>query len=302
MKDDTAGTTQLASRVQYGEKFFHPHVDGPKLADVVIWQVVNQWAPPSSLPEAQINQDWHTCDQWFVSCLGCLNLSSKSVFLLITFFGRDVPRLKYLTNKYEWITDEKKYFGQVNTAYDFAATNPKEAGQQLTKLEERKTKLAKNDNMGAMSMFNKAEEQNDKSKITAVIRELDETKHEALLKAWQQVNQDFGSIFSTLLFGTQAKLVPPDGMSVLDGLGIERRSTLVGCVIPHFVDVALQTGSHLYILDEVDTALDLSHTQNIGQMLRTHFRHSQFIVVSLKDGMLNNANVLYKTTVTRFAQ
>ena len=62
----------------------------------------------------------------------------------------------------------------------------------------------------------------------------------------------------------------------------------------------------VYILDEVDAALDLSHTQNIGQMLRSHFRHSQFIVVSLKDGMFNNANVLFKTkfvdgvsTVTR---
>lgn len=31
----------------------------------------------------------------------------------------------------------------------------------------------------------------------------------------------------------------------------------------------------IYILDEVDAALDLSHTQNIGQMLRSHFRHSQ---------------------------
>jgi structural maintenance of chromosome 2 len=65
----------------------------------------------------------------------------------------------------------------------------------------------------------------------------------------------------------------------------------------------------LYILDEVDAALDLSHTQNIGQMLRTHFKKSQFIVVSLKDGMFNNANVLFKTkfvdglsTVRRFTQ
>ncbi len=65
----------------------------------------------------------------------------------------------------------------------------------------------------------------------------------------------------------------------------------------------------IYILDEVDAALDLSHTQNIGQMLRSHFKHSQFIVVSLKDGMFNNANVLYKTkfidgvsTVTRYSQ
>ena len=50
-----------------------------------------------------------------------------------------------------------------------------------------------------------------------------------------------------------------------------------------------------YILDEIDAALDLSHTQNIGQILRTHFTHSQFIVVSLKNGMFNNANVLFKT-------
>lgn len=31
----------------------------------------------------------------------------------------------------------------------------------------------------------------------------------------------------------------------------------------------------IYILDEVDAALDLSHTQNIGTMLRKHFKHSQ---------------------------
>lgn len=51
----------------------------------------------------------------------------------------------------------------------------------------------------------------------------------------------------------------------------------------------------MYILDEVDAALDLSHTQNIGQMIRSHFSHSQFIVVSLKEGMFNNANVVFRT-------
>ena len=51
----------------------------------------------------------------------------------------------------------------------------------------------------------------------------------------------------------------------------------------------------MYILDEVDAALDLSHTQNIGTMLRTHFSNSQFIVVSLKEGMFNNANVIFRT-------
>merc|ERR1711965_977918 len=51
----------------------------------------------------------------------------------------------------------------------------------------------------------------------------------------------------------------------------------------------------MYILDEVDAALDLSHTQNIGLMLRSHFSHSQFVVVSLKEGMFNNANVVFRT-------
>lgn len=51
----------------------------------------------------------------------------------------------------------------------------------------------------------------------------------------------------------------------------------------------------MYILDEVDAALDLSHTQNIGQMIAKHFKHSQFIVVSLKEGMFNNADVVFRT-------
>ena len=51
----------------------------------------------------------------------------------------------------------------------------------------------------------------------------------------------------------------------------------------------------LYILGEVDASLDLSHTQNISQMLKSYFNSSQFIVVSLKDGMFNNANVLFRT-------
>jgi len=51
----------------------------------------------------------------------------------------------------------------------------------------------------------------------------------------------------------------------------------------------------MYILDEIDAALDLSHTENIGQMLRKHFKFSQFIIVSLKQGMWKNANVVFKT-------
>jgi structural maintenance of chromosome 2 len=40
----------------------------------------------------------------------------------------------------------------------------------------------------------------------------------------------------------------------------------------------------IYILDEIDAALDLSYTQHIGTLFRTRFRGAQFVVVSLKRG------------------
>ena len=103
------------------------------------------------------------------------------------------------------------------------------------------------------------------------------------------MNKDFGSIFSTLLPGSDARLAPPQGRGVLDGLEFkvalgntwkENLTELSGgqrslVALSLIVAMLLFKPAPIYILDEVDAALDLSHTQNIGQMLRTHFRHSQ---------------------------
>jgi len=257
----------------------------------------------------------------------------------ITKFQKDSKEtcryVESLIEKYSWIADERKYFGQPNTAYDFSVQDPKEAEKRIQKLSENKEKLSKNVNVRAMNLLGSAEEQyadlmkkrkvvlNDKSKIASVIEELDKKKKEALLKAWEQVNKDFGSIFSTLLPGTQAKLTPPEGQTMLDGLEVkigfgnvwkESLGELSGgqkslVALSLILAMLLFKPAPIYILDEVDAALDLSHTQNIGQMIKSHFKHSQFIVVSLKDGMFNNANVLFRTkfidgvsTVTRHLQ
>jgi len=223
--------------------------------------------------------------------------------------------------KYDWIAVDMRFFGQPNTAYDFSANDPKEAQKKIQKLEATKEKLQKTVNMRAMNMLGKAEEQytslinkkttveNDKSKIRKVIEELDVKKKAELRAAWEKVNKDFGSIFAMLLPGTKAKLQPPEGKDVLDGLEVkvafganwkESLSELSGgqrslVALSLILSLLLFKPAPLYILDEVDAALDLSHTQNIGQMLKSHFKSSQFIVVSLKDGMFNNANVLFRT-------
>ena len=54
-----------------------------------------------------------------------------------------------------------------------------------------------------------------------------------------------------------------------------------------------QRPSPIYILDEVDAALDMSYTENIANMIKNDFPESQFLVVSLKEEMHMKANVLF---------
>ncbi|XP_014127932.2 structural maintenance of chromosomes protein 2 isoform X1 [Zonotrichia albicollis] len=226
-----------------------------------------------------------------------------------------------MLKEHKWITSDKELFGQPNTAYDFNNYSPKEATQKLQKLQEHKEKLERNVNTQVMSMLSEAEEryddlmkkkevvENDRDKILVTIEEIDRKKKQALDIAWKKVNEDFGSIFSILLPGARAKLSASKngnrfiGMEFRVALGNTWKENLTELsggqrslvALSLILAMLLFKPAPVYILDEVDAALDLSHTQNIGQMLRTHFRHSQFIVVSLKDGMFNNANVLYKT-------
>ena len=167
---------------------------------------------------------------------------------------------------------------------------------------------AKKINKKVMGMIEKAEGEytellrkrkvveNDKKKIQTVIENLDVKKKIELERTWKKVNKDFGSIFSTLLPGTNAKLEPPEGMEAWEGLEVkvafgdiwkQSLSELSGgqrslIALSLILSLLLYKPAPMYILDEVDAALDLSHTQNIGNMLKTHFSQSQFIVVSLK--------------------
>ncbi|XP_041969024.1 structural maintenance of chromosomes protein 2 [Aricia agestis] len=230
-------------------------------------------------------------------------------------------RIKNLETEYPWIPGERQYFGAAGGLYDFAGRQAAVAGSRLAQLRERRDKLARGLNARAHALLGKEEEQYqdvmrkkkiveaDRAKLVQVMAELDEKKRRTLTTACEQVTRDFGSIFSSLLPGAQAQLQPPPGKGVLDGLEVKvgfngtwkdslgelsggQRSLVALSLV---LAMLLFKPAPLYILDEVDAALDLSHTQNIGQMLKEHFKHSQFIIVSLKDGMFNNANVLFRT-------
>ena len=257
--------------------------------------------------------------------MGELELEARKISHKLSRLLKDHEASEQTVNKlmeeHAWIASERNFFGRPQTDYCFETRNPAEARKRLSDLKEEQITLGQKINKKVMGMIEKAEQEytglmskkdiieNDKSKITSVIKELDMKKNEALQTTWVKVNKDFGEIFSTLLPGTNAKLDPTASGSILDGLQVKvafgtvwkesltelsggQRSLLALSLI---LSLLMFKPAPIYILDEVDAALDLSHTQNIGQMIKRHFSHSQFLVVSLKEGMFNNANVVFRT-------
>lgn len=162
----------------------------------------------------------------------------------------------------------------------------------------------------------------DKEKITTQIEKLDTLKNKALMTTYLAVNESFSQIFQTLLPGANALIELADPNNIQEGLKIrvafqeqwkESLSELSGgqrsLLALSFVLALLKyKPAPLYILDEIDAALDLQHTQNIGKMIKQHFPQSQFLIISLKEGMFRNANVLFKvefhdgkSMITRYA-
>jgi structural maintenance of chromosome 2 len=140
---------------------------------------------------------------------------------------------KALVQEHSWIETERHLFGKAKGDYDFAARDIASAEAEYDKLQEELAQQGRHINKKVLSMFDKAEMeyqdllrrkmivQNDKAKIEAVIAELDDKKNSALKTTWTKVNRDFGSIFSTLLPGARAKLEPPEGGDILDGLELK---------------------------------------------------------------------------------
>lgn len=227
----------------------------------------------------------------------------------------------HMEQEHEWIADEKENFGRANTPYNFQTQNIAECKSTLRNLTERSQGMKKKINPKVMNMIDSVEKKEaalknmmktvirDKRKIEETIMNLNEYKKEALHKTWVKVNGDFGQIFNELLPGSFAKLDPPEGKDITDGLEVKvslgkvwkqsltelsggQRSLIALSLIMALLQFK---PAPMYILDEVDAALDLSHTQNIGRLIKTRFKGSQFIVVSLKDGMFQNANRIFRT-------
>ena len=272
--------------------------------------------------------------------------------------GDAARNVKNLLKNHPWINEEKKDFGNEAAGYPFKKTNfnADNIKKKVAELQAKKSSLSKTVNMRAnVALVDKEKEfedvakrrrivEEDKEKLIEYMKEVDKKRKDELKKAFVEINQHFSGIFSSLLPGTDAKLQAPAGKTIHDGLEVkvafgdvwkESLTELSGgqrSLVALSLVLALlrYNPAPIYILDEVDAALDQSHTTNIGNMIKANFPDSQvsfslprhvlteprpscdlthefilldlikllpfqFIIVSLKEDMFNNANVLFKT-------
>ncbi|ORM41473.1 Structural maintenance of chromosomes protein 2 [Babesia sp. Xinjiang] len=225
-----------------------------------------------------------------------------------------------LVRENPWIVAEEENFNRKGSTFDFSSIRLDTVTKRLAELQQLRQDLSRRVNRKAQQLYEKMEGdyrdllqktrkvEADRDKIHSVIADLDVKKHENINEIFRTVTRYFSDIFHVLLSNAEAKLVPVGGdiangiemkvgfngawKSSLSELSGGQRSLLALALILAMLKVR---PAPIYILDEVDAALDLSHTQNIGKMIKTQFPNSQFLIVSLKEGMFSNANVLFKT-------
>lgn len=227
----------------------------------------------------------------------------------------DVARQKMadLVRKEPWISKEESFFGQEGTMYDFRDVEPLALSKEIEDNDAEKEELKKKFDPRVDELAKKNQEmytelerkrntiKADKERLEETIKILDEERNKDIKKTVVEVSKSLGEIYSVLLPGTFAQLQPvldAEQDNAIVGLelkvafgGVEKESLseLSGgqkslLALSLILALLKYQPAPFYILDEVDSALDLSHTQNIGLMIRKYFQASQFLIVSLKQG------------------
>ncbi|KAI5185365.1 structural maintenance of chromosome 2 [Nematocida homosporus] len=151
--------------------------------------------------------------------------------------------------------------------------------------------------------------QKNKETIKKSIDRLNLLEKERIEEIFHSVNQRLGKYVKYFIESGDARLEavdgsPMNGVELFVKMGTWKKglTELSGgqksiCALSLIFSLLKSKPSPLYILDEIDAALDASHTEAMGRMIQSEFQGSQFLVVSLKDGMYHNANALFQTYI-----
>jgi chromosome segregation protein len=163
------------------------------------------------------------------------------------------------------------------------------------------------DNYKQLSLRQNELEQ-EKEAILKFIEEIERRKKEAFMSAFNSVNENFRTFFAQLTGGGEGHLhlqnledpftggidifvqFPGKASRLVAGAsGGEKSVTAVAFIL------AIQSlaPAPFYVFDEIDAHLDPPNSERLADLLRKQAKESQFIVMTLRDVMMNRAEKLF---------
>jgi chromosome segregation protein len=148
----------------------------------------------------------------------------------------------------------------------------------------------------------------EKLSILRFIDEVEMEKTEHFMKAFNQVCENFSAVFSKLTGGGDGRLelqkpedpfsagvdlyvqFPGKPMRLVSGASGGERSC---AAISYLLAIQQFLKAPFYLFDEIDAHLDDVNTARLADVLKENALESQFLMVSLKDVMVHNADKIY---------
>ena len=214
------------------------------------------------------------------------------------------------------LEEERKKYSDVQL---LRAKTEEELKKEVWEMEKMMEK-AGNINMRALEVYDSIEREynaltekreklmSEKDQVLVMINEIETKKKDAFMKTFEEIEQHFRQIFSKLTTKGEAFLELENKEDPLaEGMRIKVR--IVG---KKFLDIRSLSGGEktltalafifaiqehepasLYILDEVDAALDKRNSEKLAEMIESYSKNAQYIIISHNDNVISRADTLY---------
>ncbi|WP_277673398.1 chromosome segregation protein SMC [Piscibacillus halophilus] len=225
-------------------------------------------------------------------------------------------RLNHLREEY-MLTFEK-------AKRDYGITEEIEETREKVKLIKRAIDELGTVNLGSIEEYERiqeryeflTEQQQDlleaKETLHSIIQEMDEEMIRRFSETFEQIQEQFTTVFKELFGGGRAelKLTNPDdlletGVDIIaqpPGKKLQNLSLLSGgeralTAIALLFAILRVRPVPFCVLDEVEAALDEANVMRFGKYLNEFSKQTQFIVITHRKGTMENADVLYGITM-----
>ncbi len=227
--------------------------------------------------------------------------------------------IKKIWEKYELSYIESSKYDRLITDINEASKRIKELDSSIKKLGEvNLTAIEEYKEVNKRYLFLDAQRNdliNAKNSLNKVIKELEETMEKQFIKYFQEINENFKTIFNKLFNGGKAELKLDEQESILEsnieivaqppGKKLQNLNLLSGgekalTAIALLFSILKTKPTPFCILDEIEAALDDVNIFRFADFLKEFSQNSQFIIITHRKGTMEIIDYLYGVTMHEY--